>query len=155
MRALLYLLGGLAGVALIGATLLYLVVLRDLKSVPNLGVAAEETTLSGQEIFAWIAEITRLGRRNPGAEGGRRTREYIARQLRSFGLQVAEPEPFEVETFTADEWEFLITDPATGETESVPSFYIPFSAPTGEAGVSGELVYVRDGEQIEAGRRLG
>jgi hypothetical protein len=116
VRALRYLLGGLIGLTAILAALLYFAVPAYLKSVPNLRVTVEETTLSGQEIFAWIAEITRLGRRNPGAEGGRRTREYIARQFRSFGLQGAEPEPFEVETFAADEWEFLISDPATGET---------------------------------------
>jgi hypothetical protein len=149
VRTLLYVLAGVAGLALVLAGVVYLTVVRDLHSVPEARVDAEETALGNREILGWIRDITRLGPRNPGTEGGRKTRDYIARQLRSFGLRVAEPEPFGVETFTADEWQFLIADPATGKTESVPSFYIPFSAPTGDAGVSGELVYVGDGEGIE------
>ena len=149
MRALRYLLGGLVGGIALLAALLYFAVPPYLKSVPKLPVSAEETTLGGEEIFSWIAEITRLGPRNPGAEGGRRTRDYIARRFRSIGLRVAEPEPFEVGTFEADDWEFVISDSANGETESVPCFYIPFSAPTGETGVRGELVYVGDGGGID------
>lgn len=149
MRALLYLLIGLVGATAALAALLYFGVPSYLKSMPELSVEAEETTQSGEEIFAWIADITRLGWRTPGGEGGRRTRDYIARQLRSFGLKVAEPEPFEVGTFEAEDWGLLISDPAEGETESVPCHYIPFSPPTGEAGVSGELAYVGDGEGIE------
>ena len=149
MRALLYLLIGLVGVTVALVALLYFGVPSYLKSVPELSVEAEETTQSGEEIFAWIADITGFGRRSPGAEGGRRTRDYIARQLRSFGLQVAESESFEIGTFEADDWEFVISDSADGETESVPCFYIPFSPPTGEDGASGELTYVGDGEGIE------
>ena len=149
MRALLYLLIGLVGVTLALAALLYFGVPSYLKSVPELRVEAEETTQSGEEIFAWIADITEFGWRSPGAEGGRKTRDYIARQLRSFGLQVAELESFEIGTFEAEDWEFAISDSANGETESVPCHYIPFSLPTGEGGASGELTYVGDGEGIE------
>jgi hypothetical protein len=149
VRVLLIALGGLAGLVLVVVAVLYFAVVRDLKSVPELRVEAEQTAQSSREILAWIAEITRLGPRNPGTAGGQKTREYLARQFRSFGLRVAELEPFAVETFAADEWEFLITDPTTGSSEAVPSFYIPFSAPTGEAGVSGELVYIGDGARAE------
>lgn len=148
MRALRYLLISLVGVAVILAALLYFAVPPYLKSAPKLGILAEETTQSGDEIFAWIADITRFGWRDPGGEGGRRTRDYIARQFRSFGLEVAEPEPFEVGTFAAEDWELVISESPSGETESVPCHYIPFSPPTGEAGVRGELVYVGDGEGI-------
>jgi hypothetical protein len=148
LRVLLYLLIGLVGVTVVLAALLYFGVPSYFKSTPKLRIEAEETTQSGEEIFAWIADITRLGWRSPGSEGGRRTRDYIARQFRSFGLRVAEPEPFEVGTFEAEDWEFTISDPAQGETESLPCHYIPFSPPTSEAGVSGELVYVGDGEGI-------
>jgi len=149
VRALRNLLIGLIGTTVVLAALLYCAVPAYLRSVPKLSVEAEETTQSGDEIFAWIADITRLGWRSPGGEGGRRTRDYIARQFQSFGLKVAELEPFEVGTFEATDWEFLISDPAEGETESVPCHYIPFSPPTGEAGVRGELIYVGDGEGIE------
>jgi len=149
VRALRYLLLGPVGVVVVLAALLYFAVPPYLKSAPKLHVAAEETTQSNQEIFAWIADITRFGWRDPGGEGGRRTRDYLARQFRSFGLQVAEPEPFEVETFAAEAWEFAISDTANGEAESVPCHYIPFSPLTGEGGVRGELVYVGDGEGIE------
>ena len=70
MRALRYLLIGLVGVTVILAALLYFAVPPYLKAAPNLRVAAEETTQSGEEIFAWIADITQFGWRDPGGEGG-------------------------------------------------------------------------------------
>jgi hypothetical protein len=149
VRTTLVRLGGIAAVAVIAAALFVILVVRDLRSAPDLQIAAEETTLSGEEIFAWIADITRLGPRNPGGDGGRKTRDYIARQLRSFGLEVAEAEPFEVETFTARDWALRVDDPESGASEAIPCFYLPFSAPTGEAGVRGELFYVGEGERIE------
>jgi hypothetical protein len=149
VRVLRYLLGVLVGLIVLLAALLYFAVPPYLKLEPDVRIIAEETALGGEEIFATIAEITRLGPRNPGAEGGRRTRDYIARRFRSIGLQVAEAEPFEVGTFEADDWEFVISDSANGETESIPCFYIPFAPPTGEAGVRGELVYVGDGGGID------
>ena len=117
VRAFRNLLIGLIGMTVVLAALLCFAVPAYLKSVPKLSVEAEETTQSGDEIFAWIADITRFGWRSPGGEGGRRTRDYIARQFQSFGLKVAEPEPFEVGTFEAADWELLISDPAEGETE--------------------------------------
>jgi hypothetical protein len=149
MRALRTLLIGLVAVTVIVAALLYFALPVFFKSAPKQPVESEETAQSGEEIFAWIADITRLGWRNPGTEGGRRTREYLARQFRSLGLEVAEGEPFEVGTFTAYDWGFAVSDPVSGEIESIPCHYIPFSSPTEEAGVRGELVYVGDGEGIE------
>ena len=149
MRALRYLLGGFVGGIALLAALLYFWVPAYLKSVPALRVTAEETTQTGEEIFSWIADIVGFGRREPGAEGGRKTRDYIAGRFRSLGLRLAEPEPFEVGTFEVDDWDLVVSDSANRETESVPCFYIPFSPPTGEAGVRGELVYVGDGGGID------
>jgi len=123
---------------------------QEIKSFPDFEITAEKTSISDDEIFGWIEQIVAFGPRKPATEGDEKTRAFIMQKFNEFGLEVADPEPLPVETSLVHGWSFSLKDRKTGEEIEVPSFHIPFPAPTPEDGVEAPLVYVGDGHDMES-----
>ncbi len=122
---------------------------QQIKSFPDFEIKAEKTSLSNEEIFGWIERIVSFGPRKPATDGDEKTRAFIMGKFNEFGLEVAEPEPLAVETSRVHGWSFALKDRKTGEEIEVPTFHIPFPAPTPEDGVEAPLVYVGEGRDME------
>ncbi len=58
--------------------------------------------LDSHEVLSWIEAIVALGERPPGSAGDRATRDYIKNQLRCFGFDRIEVQPFPVKTCVFD-----------------------------------------------------
>jgi hypothetical protein len=120
-----------------------------LTSFPEFEIKAEKTSVHDDEIFSWIEQIVAFGPRKPATDGDDKTREFITAKFHEFGLTVEEPEPFDVETQRVSGWSFSLTDKKTGEEIEVPTYYIPFPAPTPAEGVEAELVYIGESEELD------
>ena len=126
-----------------------LIVANAIKSFPDFEINAEKSLVSNDEIFGWIERIVSFGPRKPATEADEKTRAFITQKFREFGLEVAEPEPIPVETSRVHDWSLILTDRKTGEEMEVPTFHVPFPAPTPEEGVEAPLVYVEEGRDLE------
>jgi len=124
-------------------------VLFYVKFPPTFEITAERTSLRNDEIFGWIEQIVSFGPRKPATQGDERTRAFITERFAEFGLELAEPEPVDVETSRVRTWRFSLKDRSSGEELVVPTFHIPFPAPTPEEEVEAEPAYVGDGDDID------
>jgi len=114
----------------------------ELTSFPSFDITAEKTSLSNDEIFGWIEEIVSFGPRKPATEADEKTRAFITAKFTEFGLTVEKPEPVPVETQRVNGWSLSLKDRKTGEEIEVPSYHIPFPAPTPEGGIEAGLIHV-------------
>jgi len=98
---------------------------------------------SEDEIFQWVLDLHSLGRRVPGSEGDLKAERYLRDKLFEFGFEDVRMEPIDITLWTATKWEL---EAKVGRaTEKLPCFYIPYTTPTGDGGLEGELVYVGEG----------
>lgn len=122
---------------------------KQLKDFPSFEIKAEQTALGNDEIFGWIEQIVSFGPRKPAMEGDTKTRAFISEKFAEFGLKLAKAESVPVETSQVRDWSFSLKDPKTGEEIDVPTFHIPFPAPTPRDEVEAELVYVGEDSDLE------
>ncbi|MGH9209926.1 MAG: M28 family peptidase [Acidimicrobiales bacterium] len=80
------------------------------------------------QIFSWIEEVFDQGVRRPGYEADIWAEEFISEYFREIGLENVRMEPVEVTRWEPLEWSLEVT-PQGGETRTLDSFPLPYSAP--------------------------
>jgi len=114
------------------------------KAAGSLPAFAGEVDVPGSdEIYSWIEGICQTPHRRPGTPEGHRAEGWVADRFREFGLENVSLDPVPITAWSADSWSLRVG----GET--VPSFYIPYTALTGPGGVTGRLVYAGTGSKGE------
>ena len=131
-----------AGVILFG--------LSQIKYFPDVEVPVESVEIDEGTLMGHIEKIVSFGNRLPGTGGDAAARAYILQQFKDYGLQAGAPENYDVPMYFPKNWRLTLTDAAGGETLEVPCFFMPFSASSGDAGLTAPLVYVGDGKKIDA-----
>ena len=100
-----------------------------------------------EEILSWIKTICDMGYRRPGSEADHNVENYLIQILREFGIPDVKKEDMDVPLWEPKSWKFTIeTD---DKTEEIPSFFLVYTDFTGVEGISGELVYVLTGREID------
>ena len=122
---------------------------------------------SGEEALAHARALAQdIGSRPPGTNGERRSIEYIAEQLRSFGYEV-ELQPFLVKTFVSRSVSFRVlgppeenirTSPLTGSPKgsvTAELFHVGLGLPEDypSGGIGGKIALIQRG-QIEFGEKV-
>jgi len=97
--------------------------------------------VSTNEIFGWINDLCAMGYRRPGSAGELKAEQYIFDKFTEFGLQDVIFEPIPIQTWDPTRWILTING------GNIPCFYIPFSPFTSSSGITGELVYLKDGTE--------
>jgi hypothetical protein len=100
-----------------------------------------EDVPSRETIFGWIEEVFSQGIRRPGYEADIWAEEFIADQFRELGLENVRLEPVELTRWEPREWSLEVT-PQGGETRSLDSFPLPYSAPVDDLEI--ELVALNE-----------
>ena len=136
-----------AGVILFG--------LSKIKYFPDAEVPVETIEADQGIMLGHIEKIVSFGNRLPGTGGDAAARAYILQQFKDYGLQTAEPDNYDVPMYFPKNWRLSLTDAARGGTLEIPCFFMPFSASTGEAGITAPLVYVGDGKEIDGSDLTG
>ncbi len=149
MKKLLITLIVVLAVAFIAAIVGLLHVRRQLKNFPDFEIKTEHTTLSEDEIFGWIEQIVSFGPRKPATEADTKTRQFISAQFAEFGLKLGKAESVPVETSQVREWSFSLKNLENSEETDIPTFYIPFPAPTPRDEVEAELIYVGEDTDLD------
>lgn len=140
--------GACLAVLLVVSGIGLVVVTQRVKSFPDFQMVDENISVETDEIFSWIEQVVSFGHRKPATDGDEKTRAFIAAKFKEFGLECAEPEPVPVETSVVHEWSLVLRDPQTNEEMEIPSFHVPFPAPTPENGIEAPLVYIGGGHEI-------
>jgi hypothetical protein len=132
--------------AFLGLTVLGLALLIVFTNVGRTALpAGGPATPSQEEVFGYTSDVYSLGIRRPGWPATEQARDYVVRQLASFGFEDVNVEPYTFDLWTENAWS-LTVDAAGGAWEPETYFY-PYSGPTGPEGVEAEMVYV--GEPAE------
>lgn len=103
------------------------------------------------EIFGWIEAVYNMGDtgdRRTGSEADQMTIDYLQEQLRAFGFTEVHAEPYTFHYWEATAWGVTV-NPGGDDAEELPSFYVPYSGPTGPEGLTGELVYLGEGGEAD------
>lgn len=102
------------------------------------------TIPSKDKIFQWILDLYSMGNRIPGTEPDHKAEEYLHDKLVEFGFEDVPMEPIDMTLWLAKRWN-LEVHPEDGKPITLPCFYVPYTAPTDEKGISGQVVYVGEG----------
>jgi hypothetical protein len=101
------------------------------------GALRAEDVPDGDTIFGWIEEVFDQGIRRPGYEADIWVEELLQDRFRELGLENVRLEPVEVTRWEPVEWSLEVT-PDGGETRTLDSFPLPYTAPVDDLEV--ELV---------------
>jgi hypothetical protein len=103
------------------------------------------------EIFGWIEAMYNMGDtgdRRTGSEADRMAIDYLQEQLRAFGFTEVHAEPYTFDYWEPTAWAVTVS-PGADDAEELASFYVPYSAPTGPEGLTGNLVYLGEGGEVD------
>ncbi len=117
---------------------------RAKAEVETLPQAVSAPVPDSAAIYQWIEELCATPHRRPGTPEGRTGEDYVAARFRELGLENVTKDPIEITVWSAERWRLIIED--RGERIDFPCFYVPNTEFTGPEGVSGEMVYVGEGE---------
>jgi hypothetical protein len=95
-------------------------------------------------IFNWIEELCLTAHRRPGTLEGHQGEDYVAARFRELELEDVTKDPIDITVWNAESWNLVIEH--EGESMEFPCFYVVNTGFTGPQGVSGEMVYVGEGE---------
>ena len=123
--------------------------LYTFKHFPTMDMAAERVEADAEEMTGHIRQIVSFGPRNPGTEGEARTRAYIMQKFQEYGLKTEGQDPLEVKVYNPRSWSLTLMDFENREKMEIPCFYMPFSAPTGNKGLTAPVVYVGTGKGLK------
>ena len=100
-----------------------------------------------EEILSWIKTICDMGYRRPGSEADHNVENYLIQILRDFGVLDVKKDVMDVPLWDPENWKFLIE--INDKTEEIPSFFLVYTDFTEAEGISGELIYVQTGRDID------
>lgn len=103
--------------------------------------------VSKEEILSWIKKICDMGYRKPGSEADHQVEEFLIQILREFGISDIKRDELEVPLWEPKDWKFLIQ--LEQKIEEIPSFFLVYTDFTDTEGVSGELIYVKTGRELD------
>ena len=100
-----------------------------------------------EEILSWIKTICNMGYRRPGSDADHKVEDFLVQILREFGVSDVKKDEMEVPLWEPENWKFVIE--IDHKKEEIPSFFLVYTDFTGSEGVSGELIYVQTGREID------
>ena len=95
-------------------------------------------------LYKWVEELCATPHRRPGTPEGHRGEDYVAAKFKELGLQNVTKDSIPMTVWDATNWKLTLED--EGRRFDFPCFYVPRTGFTGPKGVSGEMVYVGNGE---------
>jgi hypothetical protein len=129
------------GLAVLGLALL--IFLTTVPVTPPASGGPEAPTEN--EVFGYTTDVYEMGIRRPGWPAAEQARDYVVGQLKSFGFEDVNVEPYTFDMWKENAWS-LTVEPA-GEAWQPETYFYPYSGPTDADGVEEELIYV--GEPTE------
>ena len=101
---------------------------------------------SNEEMFSWASDVIDITRKHPemrrmGTQGDAEVRQYILRQLKTFGFDRVEEQIYDMDYRHYDSWTLTV------DGKGLPAYFMRGAQYTNVKGLSGELYYV--GETIE------
>ncbi len=133
--------------AFLGLSVLGLLLLIVLTTIPATNpVSAGVEAPTQNEIFGYISDVYNLGIRRPGWPATLQAKDYIVNQLKAFGFQDVNVEPYTFDLWKEKSWSLTVRKDAVAWQPE--TYFFPYSGPTGPEGVEAELAYV--GEPTEA-----
>ncbi len=95
-------------------------------------------------IYSYAEDLTNMGTRLPGTEGGTMAQTYVKEKFEEFGLEDISIIPSKTSLYTCNDYSLTV------EGDNLDTFYITYSGTngsygdfsTGEDGITAELVYV-------------
>ncbi len=128
--------------ALIGPLLMITLTAAPASKAPTQEPAAP----TKDEVFGYISDVYNLGIRRPGWPATAQAKDYIISQLKSFGFQNVNVEPYTFDLWKENAWSLSV---GSGKEAWQPeTYFFPYIGPTGLNGIEAEMVYV--GEPTEA-----
>jgi hypothetical protein len=91
------------------------------------------------EITGWVDTICIPESRRPGEAGDLIAEDFIYRKFTEFGLKDVKKEAVDLTLWRAQSWSLIAGD------QEIPSFYVLNSGFTPSEGVTGEMVYLKNG----------
>ena len=100
-----------------------------------------------EEILSWIKIICDMGYRRPGSEADHKVENFLVQILKEFGVSDIKRDELEVPLWEPEIWKFVIE--LNQKKEEIPSFFLVYTDFTGSEGISGELIYIQSGREID------
>ena len=100
-----------------------------------------------EEILSWIKTICDMGYRRPGSEADHKVEDFLVQILKEFGVSDIRRDELEIPLWEPESWKFIIE--LDQKKEEIPSFFLVYTDFTGSEGISGELIYVQTGREID------
>jgi hypothetical protein len=105
------------------------------------------TSPKKEEILSWIKTICDTGYRRPGSEAGHKVEDYIMQKLEKFGISEIKKDELEVPIWDPENWKFEIE--IENNRKEIPCFFLVYTEFTDSEGITGELVHVKTGREID------
>jgi hypothetical protein len=102
---------------------------------------------SKEEILSWVKTICDMGYRRPGSEADHQVENYLVQTLSEFRVSDVKRDDMEVPLWEPENWEFSIE--VDQKKEEIPSYFLVYTEFTGSEGISGDLVSVQTGREID------
>ncbi len=100
-----------------------------------------------EDILSWIKTICDMGYRRPGSEGDHKVEDFLVQKIREFGISDIKKDDIEIPLWEPESWKLIVE--IDNEKKEIPCFFIVFTEFTGSEGVSGELIYLKGGREID------
>jgi len=118
-------------------------------AMPAFGAGIERSKphqATNEEMFGWATEVVRITERHPqmrrmGTPGDAEVRSYIAKKLRSFGIEDVEEQPYDLSYRHYERWQLVV------DGEEVPCFFMRGAGYSARTGIEAPLTFV--GETID------
>lgn len=102
---------------------------------------------SKEEILSWIKSICDMGYRIPGSEAGHKVEDLLVQILKDFGISEVKKDDLDVPLWEPEKWKLIME--LDKKKEEIPSFFLVYTEFTDSDGISGELIYVQTGREID------
>jgi Zn-dependent M28 family amino/carboxypeptidase len=99
------------------------------------------------EILSWIKLICDMGYRRPGSEADHKVEDFLIQILKEFGISEVKKDGLEVPLWEPENWKLIID--LDKKKEEIPSFFLVYTEFTDSDGISGEIIYVQTGREID------
>jgi hypothetical protein len=100
-----------------------------------------------EEILSWIKAICDKGYRRPGSEADHKVEDFLVQLLKKFGISEISRDDLEIPLWEPENWKFILE--LDQKKEEIPSFFLVYTEFTSSKGISGELIYVLTGREID------
>ncbi len=100
-----------------------------------------------EDILSWIKTICDMGYRRPGSEGDRKVEDFLVQKIREFGISDIKKDDIEIPLWEPESWKLIIE--IDDKKKEIPSFFMVYTEFTGSDGVSGDLIYLKGGREID------